>query len=96
MPNLWAEYQDAVTRNDAARAFIIATRLMDVGASRELPAEAQPLPTLETWLASRPNITIAPAAVTLRSTSPSLAYLSNYLLVYVDEGEGISVLLPKS
>lgn len=96
MPNLWSEYQDAVASNDAERAFVIATKLMDTGTGLELPVEAPPLPTLANWRAARPNIQVLQLAIVLRSTSPSLAYLSDYLLVYVDEGDGISVLLPRT
>lgn len=91
---VWDEFKIAGLNNRPSDALIAARQLIQLSQFEPLPVEAQ-LQTLAAWKADNPGVPQVGGSVVLRSLAPALAALSNYMLVYQDVGEGISVLIPK-
>lgn len=94
MQDVWAEFKAAGVANRPSDALIAARQLLLLSQFEPLPEEAK-LPTLAAWRADNPGTQQVGGSVTLRSLASALAHLSDYMLVYQDIGEGVSILLPK-
>ena len=92
---LWAQFTAAVLSNNSRTAYDVAATLKGRLDAGDEPPRNMPRPTWGDWIAAHPEVITVPGAITARSTDPSLLGLSDYLVIHQDEGDGISVLIPR-
>src|SRR3972149_6251066 len=92
----WATLKGAMRGNNPTLVLRVAAQLADeMRASGQKPAEMRDR-TLAEWTTDNPTAILPVAAKIVRSLDPELRHLSDYLLMSVDEGGGLSLLVPKS
>jgi len=90
----WNAFKQAVANRNPNLALGLAKQLDDeMRASGQRPPDLRKR-TLAEWSADNPNSVLPVASKVVRSLDPELRHLLDYLLVAVDEGEGISLLVP--
>jgi hypothetical protein len=92
----WSALKGAINSNKPTLVMRIAAQLADeMRASGGRPAEMVDR-TLAAWAVDNPTAILPVAAKIVRSLDPELRHLVDYMLMAVDEGEGLSLLVPKS